>query len=407
MDLETDHRDHPEANSSFAHGEMFIPGIMFGVLLMLLVPLGIAMELRGEVMAPASWALPGAMGFLLVLSCGSVDLSVWVVMGVGGVAAAGLINRGVAPEFAFPAAVVLGAAIGAINALLVARTRLPSILVTAVVGLAVMVGMWALKLPRMMGIPNQTFDVWSSVLNDGYVALVNALLWLVGGTPPDDVRISSPLTMLRMLLAAGAWSAVLLVLLAANRRRHGRRRWVLFASLCASGALSSLGGTCWLLDQGQTPIPTRLVDTLVIPVAAVLTGGVVLRGRGRTVITGIFLPLALLLVSLWRELILPVRVWGYSLQLLLLGLVVLEVQWAFCWCLTHRRPKHWWGWIPVILSVGGLGVLGCSALVDFSHQQKVQSIGVVIWTMGAIPLLIQSAPYILRTRRSVKQSAAR
>ncbi len=409
MDLETDHRDHPEVNSSSTHGEMFIPGITFGVLLVLLVPLGIAMVLRGGVMEPASWILPAAMGFLLVLSCGAIDLSVWVVMGVGGAVAAGLINRGVAPGVAFPAAVVLGAAIGAINGLLVARVRLPSILVTTVVGLAMMGGMWALNPPRMMEIPNQTFDAWISVLNDGYIALVNALLWISGEAPLDDVRMSAPLTMLRMLLVSGAWSAVLVVLLAGNRRRPGRgsppRRWVLFASLCASGALSSLGGICWLLDQGQTPIPTRLVDSLVIPVAVVLAGGIVLRDRGRTVLAGIFLPLALLLISLWRELILPARVWGYSLQLLLLGVIVLEVQWAFCRCLTHPRPKHWWGWFPAVLSAGGLGVLGCSALVDFPHQPTVQSIGVVLWALGAIPLLIQSAPHILRNRRGVKQSS--
>ena len=377
---------------------------------MLLVPLGLAMVLRGGVVTPAAWVLPAAMGFLLVLSCGAVDLSVWVVMGVGGVVAAGLINRGVAPEFAFSAAVGLGAAIGAINGLLVARVRLPSILITAVVGLAVMGGMWTLNPPRMIGIPNQTFDAWNSVLNDGYMAMVNALRRIGDGAPLDDVRMSAPLTMLRMLLVAGAWSAVLLVLLAGNRKRSGRRspprRWGLFAALCTSGALSSLSGVCWLLDQGQTPTPTRLVDTLVIPVAVVLTGGVVLRKRGRTVLTGIFLPLALLLVSLWRELILPVRAWGYSLQLLLLGIVVLEVQWAFCRSLTHSRPKHWWGWVPVTLSAGGLGVLGCSALVDFPHQPRAQSVGVILWAMGAIPLLIQSALHILRTRWENKQPAA-
>ena len=401
-------------------------GVTFGVLLLLLIPLGISAELRGAdygeavVVGLASWILPAAMGFLLVLSCGGVDLSVWVVMGLGGVTAAGLINLGVSPGFAFLAAVALGAGIGGINGLLAARIGFPSILVTAVTALAGMGVIWAMGLPRVIGIPDQTFDAWVSVLNDGYTAVVNAMRRMGGGAAPlDDVRVPAPLMMLRMLLVAGVWSAVLLVLLWANRRRIGRgawqpsRRWVLFASLCGSGALSALAGVCWVLDNGQAPIPTRLVDSLTIPVAVVLGGGLILRGRGQTVLACIFLPAGVLLTGLWCESIFPIQVWGFSLQLLLLGVIALEVQWAFLWCLGRPRPRHWWGWFPGVLSAVGLGVLGCSALVDLPPLRAAvgpqspgpQSIGVALWALGAILLLIQQSAFcVLRARRGTKQS---
>ncbi|HAU36877.1 MAG TPA: hypothetical protein DCX07_04085, partial [Phycisphaerales bacterium] len=48
--------------------------------------------------------LPAALGMLLALRCGAIDLSVWGVMGVGGLVAAGLIRAGVPAAMAFAAA---------------------------------------------------------------------------------------------------------------------------------------------------------------------------------------------------------------------------------------------------------------------------------------------------------------
>jgi ribose/xylose/arabinose/galactoside ABC-type transport system permease subunit len=83
------------------------------------------------------------LGFLLALRRGVVDLSVWAVMGAGGLIAAGVMNAfttatGPAPYgallMAIAAAVLFGAIVGGCNAVAVHYLPRLGIVVTAVVG---------------------------------------------------------------------------------------------------------------------------------------------------------------------------------------------------------------------------------------------------------------------------------
>ena len=85
----------------------------------------------------ASFYLLPAMGFLLCLRCGAIDLSVWAAAALGGMVAAGLIAADVAPVLAFAAALGSGLALGVVNGALVAGLRLPSAVVSLAVAFAV------------------------------------------------------------------------------------------------------------------------------------------------------------------------------------------------------------------------------------------------------------------------------
>ena len=284
--------------------------------------------------------LPAALGFLLALRCGVVDLSVWAVMGAGGLVAARAINAfaatGPAPGWALPAAIgaamLLGAIVGGVNAVVVRRFPRLGILVTAATGLATLgAARWIVSAP-CLSIPDDAFDPWVSGLND-----------LLKGPPGEDENpLDGPLLILRMLVVFAAWTCALLVLSArdsAERKkpRPGARRWARPAALCASGALAALSGACWLIDEGIAPVPTRLIDELTIPVAAILAGAVILRGEGRTKLAVICLPPAMLLANVWELMVWPTTFRGYSISLAILGALALLAQRSF---VAGRRYIH-------------------------------------------------------------------
>jgi rhamnose transport system permease protein len=71
-----------------------------------------------------------AIGMTLVILVGEIDISVGSQFAVAGMAAAGLAKSGVPVWLLLPCALLLGAAMGAVNGLLVGRFRLPSIIVS-------------------------------------------------------------------------------------------------------------------------------------------------------------------------------------------------------------------------------------------------------------------------------------
>ncbi|MCK4276948.1 MAG: hypothetical protein KAX78_10570, partial [Phycisphaerae bacterium] len=64
--------------------------------------------MRGASDQMASIYLLMSLGFLLALRCGAIDLSVWVVAGLGGLVTAGLINVGVWPVLAMAGGAAAG-----------------------------------------------------------------------------------------------------------------------------------------------------------------------------------------------------------------------------------------------------------------------------------------------------------
>ncbi len=391
----------PPVDSRSVYYDIFNAGLLFALAFLLLpawrkMGSDYQLEVVGQMASPM---LPAALGFLLVLRSKAVDLSIWAVMGVGGLVAAWLINMGVWPVWAFGAAVFVGGAIGLVSGLLTVSTRLPSVIITAVIGAAIIGGMWAVDMPAAVEIPAGAFDSW--------VVKVSNIL---GSHLETGMLLSAPMLTFRMLLVAGAWGTVMLIMLLSDMhvvttQRMLSRRKKLLISLCASGALSALAGACWLMDYGQSPTPTRLVDDLTIPAAALMAGGMFLRGRGRTMLAGICLPIAMLVTSLWQQLVWPTQVMGYSRQMFLLVAMIIQVQLAFIWIFDcPRRQKR------MSIAACGVSLLGLCALAYAtrleSQNEWIQYIaGTGVWAIGCIAMaaLMIQAERITKRRKNGNQ----
>ncbi|MBN1555933.1 MAG: hypothetical protein JXA11_14410 [Phycisphaerae bacterium] len=343
----------------------------------------------GALLAGAT--LPAALGFLLALRCGVVDLSVWAVTGAGGVLAAGVVNAfdvgGMVPWFVLPAAcglaVVFGALIGGVNALLARRFRRWSFFATGLVGLAVLGGTrWICPLSRLV-VSDSALDSWVS----GLTAV------LVGWMGDGEIPLDGPLVILRMLVVFVSWTCVLLVLMgydsAARRRpRLREKRLARPVSLCASGALAGVAGVCRMIDLGQAPVPTRWIDGLSIPVAAILAGAVLLRGTGRTMLAVILLPPALLLSDAWEMTVWPISVHGYSVSLAMLGALVLMGQLGFRAGYKHAERGRWFARIASLLSGMGVILLGLTAWFHPTVQRMLIVASLVAGGTGLALLIL-------------------
>jgi len=291
--------------------DFFVAGLLV-VMAFLLIPGAGQIENESELMIPSMLAaacLPAALGFLLVFRCGAIDLSIWAVMGLGGLVAAGCINAGIPPWGAFVLAVGTGAVVGAINGFLTWRIRLPAIVITAVVGLVLLGAMNWKYAERTVFVPDSAFDEWVSNIHGLFNTTNGGLAKITAQVDHKQqvvvpASITGPLVVLRTMLVFIAWAAVLAVLGIADniipKTSQPYKKWLMRPiCLCVSGAMAGLSGACWLLDLGYTPVQTRLVDGLIIPAAVILTGTLLLQGRGRTMLAVIFLPVAVLCASLW------------------------------------------------------------------------------------------------------------
>jgi ribose/xylose/arabinose/galactoside ABC-type transport system permease subunit len=266
-----------------------------------------------------------AMGMVLAMRRGAIDLGVWGVMALGGAVAATLINAGWLPAAAFMAAIGVGAVLGLVNGVCSAWLRVPSPLVTLLVGAgALWATHWLAGGGEAIVIPEFTFETWKANVMD-----------LVQGGPEEERNLHGlPVVLLtRMLFVAGCWAVVMLAMVLVSGWEAGletprSRRVGLAVALAASGALASAGGAAWLIDYGSTPVPAALVGDLRIPAAAVLSGALVCGGSGRVMLAGIWLPVALLVATMWRQQTFYFDAGGYELQLAVLTGEVLLAQWA-------------------------------------------------------------------------------
>ena len=345
----------------------------------------------------AAAGLPAALGFLLAFRYGVIDLSIWAVMGLGGLVAAGLINAGMAPLGAFVLAVGVGAIVGAINGFLICRVRLPAIIITALVGLVLLGAMNWKYSQRTVFVPETTFDNWVSNIHEFFDATNEESEKTSASDEKEEIAvppsITGPLMVLRTLLVFIAWTAVLLVLGIADniipKASHPYKKWwIRPVCICVSGAMAGLSGACWLLDMGHTPVPTRLVDGLTIPVAVILTGTLLLQGRGRTMLAVIFLPVAVLCASIWEQLAYPITIMGYSMGLLILGVIVLTAQWAYIRGIDKTQKARWVYRIACGLELLGLVVLGFAPQLEIDHARAFFLIGVSISAGGLVLISI-------------------
>ena len=314
----------------------------------------------------ASPALLMAIGFALVVRRGGLDLSLWTTLSAAAVLGGLLINAGLNPLWAFALAVALGGGIGALNGLLAAGLKLPTLLVTAAVGIVTIALLGACCGAEPIRIGDDAFDHWVAVVGRAYQAVLKTAPRTPENLPAEELTILGPLLILRMLIVAAAWAVVLVFLTLRDvrkdaqqsQRRHFRRSR--FWTLVGSGTLAGLAGVCTLLDISRGPVATRLIDGLAVPTAAILAGAGFLRGRGRSLQICIWMPMAMLVTLMWQQQAFPHQTGGYSLSLLFLCGSVGAGQLAFLWCLQYAGPHRWLGWAACAILLGGLGAMAAS-----------------------------------------------
>lgn len=328
----------------------------------------------------ASFYLLPAMGMLLALRRRAIDLSVWTVAGLGGVVGAAIINMGGGPVLSLVGAIATGLTVGAVNAgAVMATKRVPTWLITLATSAIALWTAQAIAGARTLEMPQGAFDQW---------------------------RLMPYVNLTRMLMVAAIYSLTMVSLIGwewALRRRtkhspfssHGsgnpRRRAA--TGLVVSSVLAAVGGMVWIVEHSSAPVPTRLIGDLRIPAAAVLAGAVMLVGPGRSLLAGLFLPVSLLLVTIWRQ---EVRPWqwlharGYAFQLAELTAMVLTVQGAFHASFKATTPaKRRFMAICGIKAIVAVGIVAFQVTRQgYQARQAWHFVGIVVWlhAMGALSL---------------------
>ncbi len=332
-----------------------------------------------------------ALGFLLAMRQGALDLSIWAVMGISGMAAAGLINAGAPAWLGVVGGAVLGVALGGLNALFVAGLRLPSMIITPLTGLGIVLLAGQLTSSRGILLRPDAFDTWVRVVHV-----------MFGGKAVP----AAPLLTARMFLVAAAWVAVLGVLVGRYHITLAKNDWreaprpALALALLVSGGLAGLAGSVWLLDQGYAPVPSRPIDGLAIPTVAILAGGVLLVGRGRTILACICLPVAALLVSLWRQVAPPVPLLGFDGSLVILLVMVVGVNLGVIWAISCYRTRHRiLPWVAAGLMVAALLLSALTFRWELSTSWRAMHWAMGLWGVGGIMCAVSVLQAVVKLTR--------
>ena len=315
-------------------------------------------DIAGQMAAPG---LLMAMGWLVAMRRGAIDLSVWVVAGVAGTAAAAAIAAGMSPRLAFVMATALGGVIGLVNGLLVAKVRLPSALATLAVGVAVILVAQAVFSRGRIRIPEDALQDWIIVVR----APADTAPADIADQPTDGPEtFAYPLIVTRIVIVLGAYVAVMFTALRRRRRPPGRRGASIVVSLTVCGMLAALAGACRLIAHGSAAVPARPIGDLRIPAAAILAGGLFFAGPNRAKLAGLCMPIALLAVTIWRQQVWQLGAWGYEWQVLLLVVLVICFHAASKAVFArHRRVRRSAG-LSVGLQAVGIAMLAGAAVVD-------------------------------------------
>ncbi len=324
----------------------------------------------------ASIYLPMALAMLLAMRMGAIDLSVWASAALGGAVTAQLLNDQTPLAPALLTGAGFGAAIGLLNAILVAGLRLPSLLVTPVIGAALL---WGLR-------------TWTGA--------EGLSLWPGTAAALAEKVKGSPLVS-RMALVAGAYLAMLGGLVVGRIREQYREflpseppptcpRLRLAGALTVGGALAAWGGGCWLTEAPATPIPSWPIGDYRPLAACMLAGALLLAGKGRTVLAVIYLPASLLLATAWRQL-----TWDLARQGVAWQLAVLIGQAAVFQLAVRRadRPVKVLNRIAAGLAFAGVVVLASGGWLGpglewYAHLAGA-AISVLAGAMTAVGLLRQ------------------
>jgi rhamnose transport system permease protein len=222
-----------------------------------------------------------AGGMTMVMLTGEIDISVGSVFAVCAVASGVLAKSGVPTPLVFVVVSLMGATAGALNGGLVAYLRLPSI----VVSLAMMIalrdalrwstqGAWVQDLPadfQWMGLSQQAYPFAAGALT---AVLLCALTWALRFTGAG-----------RLLYATGSSSD-------AARLAGINPALVTLAAFACLGALTGLAAVVNAMRFNQIPANTGIGLELKV-IAAVVVGGTAITG-GRGTLVGTMLGVVLL-----------------------------------------------------------------------------------------------------------------
>ena len=221
-----------------------------------------------------------ACGMVLIIISRQIDISVGSQFSVCSVCAALLAARGWPIALVLPASVALGALLGAVNGVLVAGLRLPSIVVTLATMVTLRQGLNLVRQGEFVNLPDsvQWFGLSQTA---GQWALVGAALALLVGCG-----------LAMRHLAAGRWVYAVGSDAEAARLAGIRPQLVTFLVFVLMGALTGLAATMNMVQSPQVqPLAGAGLELKVI--AAVVVGGVAISG-GRGNLWGAFAGLLLL-----------------------------------------------------------------------------------------------------------------
>lgn len=264
-----------------------------------------------------------SLGVALVIGTGEIDISVGSIFGMGALVYLWLAVR-VDPALAMLASVLVGAAIGAFNGVLITRTKTPSLIITLgslmiFRGLAI-----ALTEGFSFSVPYDSrggFTYW--ILGGGdFLGFNTAVIWLVAILAVLTLMLKKTPFGNRLLAVGGSWES-------AHSRgiRVDRIKLTVF-TLC--GVLAAFAGT---LEAGKLGFADgsmgRLMELQAI--ASCVLGGCLLAG-GRISLAGALVG-AFVLSSIQSYLV----VTGVKPQwfMLLLGLIVVGAAYG------DRRLRQW------------------------------------------------------------------
>ena len=352
-----------------------------------------------------NYFMPAALAMLMAMRCGVIDLSVWMSWSAGSVVAAcilhaalsgqgeGEVHAGYWPVLAFAAAAAVGVAIGGLNAMLVRVPKVPAVAATAITALAVWLVLQVAAPAGRIDVRPGAFDAW-------HVSISQATPQTASpddpNAEPPPLKAALPLAITRMLFSAILFAAVMTTLLVAYSHlghqkeidvrglRHART-----AALVSGGFVSALGGALWLLENSHATVPRLPVHDLRIPAAAVLAGGVLLAGRGRTMLAAVCLPIAMLLATQWYVLGWDLNTHGMALHpLVLLAMAIL----ASLSLRTFARRGGALAIAAAACSVLAVPVLAWSAVAQTAKFTDAgQWVAVFLASVGAVLLVVAAA----------------
>lgn len=301
-------------------------------------------DVRAALFSPL---LPAAMAMLLALRFGVLDLSVWGQATWGGILTWLLASRGAGAGAGLLAAIGFGAAVGLGQGAMLRVRPLPGwlrTLVTLAVGWLLTALAWAVfTAADLQRVP------WAEL---GALAGTNAQYL---------VTILLYIAALAMLLGRSV------------RRRHmarstraaappTRRSAQFVVAMAAGGALAGGAGACAWLSQNVYGVHWLPVGDLRVLVAAILCGAWSLRWRGSTLLTGLLLPVAMVVATAWWQMVWDVGpllrvIPQIDVNLLVLLMLALGAQWVQGTVRRQPAPLQiagaWLAWAGVL--VGGLG----------------------------------------------------